>query len=57
MYGLETELKPWFRDDYAEKIKENHFCKLFFDFEFQTDSIAKYNKPDIVVMEQITKQI
>ena len=50
MYGLETELKPWFRN-------ETHFCKMFQDFEFQTDSTVKYNKPDIVVMEKITKQI
>ena len=57
MYGFETELKPWFRDDYVEKIKENEFCKLFWDFESQTDSSVKYNKPDIVVMEKITKQI
>ena len=57
MYGFETELKPWFRDDYVEKIKESQFCKLFWDFEFQTDSFVKYNKPDIVVMEKITKQI
>ena len=57
MYRFKTELKPWFRDDYVEKIKENEFCKLFWDFEFQTDSFVKYNKPDIVVMEKITKQI
>ena len=57
MYGFETELKPWFRDDYVEKIKENEFCKLFWDFQFQTDSFVKYNKPDMVVMENITKQI
>ena len=57
MYGFETELKQWFRDDYVEKIKENEFCQLFWDFEFQTDSFVKYNKPDIVMMEKITKQI
>ena len=57
MYGFETELKPWFRDDYVEKSKENEFYKLFWDLEFQTDSSVKYNKPDIVVMEKITKQI
>ena len=57
LYGFETELKPWFREDYVEKIMENQFCKLFWDFEFQTDSFVKYNKPDIVVMEKITKQI
>ena len=57
MYGFETELKPWFRDDYVEKIKENEFYKLFWDFESQTDSSVKYNTPDIVVMEKITKQI
>ena len=31
MYGFESELKPWFRDDYIEKIKKNEFCKLFWD--------------------------
>ena len=56
MYGFETDLKPWFRDEYVEKIEENEFCKLFWDFEFQTDSFVKYNKPEIVVMEKITKQ-
>ena len=49
--------KLWFRDNYVEKIKENEFCKLFWNFEFQTDSFVTYNKPDIVVMEKITKQI
>ena len=57
MYGFETELKPWLRDDYVEKIKENEFCKLFWDFEFQTDSFVKYNKLDIAVMEKIRKHI
>ena len=23
MYGFKTELKPWFRDNYVEKIEEN----------------------------------
>ena len=57
MYGFETELKPWFRDNYVEKIKENELCKLFWDFEFQNDSFVKYNKLDIVMMEKITKLI
>ena len=57
MYGFETKLKPWFRDDYVEKIKENEFCKLFWDFECQADSFVKYNKPGIVVMEKITQPI
>ena len=57
MYRFKTELKPWFRANYVEKIKENEFCKLFWDLEFQTDSFVKYNKPDIVVMGKITKQI
>ena len=57
MHGFETELKPRFRDDYVEKIKENEFCKLFFDSEFQTDSFVKHNKPDIVVIEKIRKQV
>ena len=58
MYGLKTESKPSFRDDYVEIIKENEFCKLFWDFDSQTDSFVKYNKPEkIVAMEKITKQI
>ena len=57
MYGFDAAVKPCFRNDYVEKVNDNLVCKLFRDFEVQTDSFVQYNKPDIVVIENITKQI
>ena len=54
-YGFETELKPWYRDEYVESVKENDFRKLSWNLEFQTNRFVKYNKPDIVVIEKQSK--
>ena len=56
-YGFETELKPWYRDEYVESVKGNDFCKLFWNYEFQTNRFVKYNKPDIAVIEKQSKEL
>ena len=56
-YGFETELNPWYRDEFVESVKENDFCKLFWNFEFQTNRFLKYNKPDIAVIEKQSKEL
>ena len=56
-YGFETELNSWYRDEYVESVKENDCCKLFWNFEFQTNRFVKYNKPDIVVIEKQSKEL
>ena len=56
-YGFETELKPWYRDEYVESVKENDFCELFWNFEFQTNRFVKFDKPDIVVTEKQNKEL
>ena len=56
-YGFETELKSWYRDEYVESVKENDCCKLFWNFEFQTNRFVKHNKPDIVVIEKQSKEL
>ena len=56
-YKFKTELNPWCRDEYVESVKENDFCKLFRNFEFQTNRFVKYNKPDIAVIEKQSKEL
>ena len=35
--GFVEELVKWYRSDYVEKVKENDTCKLYWDFEFDTE--------------------
>ena len=44
-YGFETELNPWYRDKHVKSVKENDFCKLFWNFEFQTQFSTSYPRP------------
>ena len=48
--GFAEELVEWYRSDYVEKFKENYTCKLYWDFAFDTERSAEYNRPDIVVI-------
>ena len=48
--GFEDGLLQWYKEDYFEKVKENNSCKLFWDFQFETDRVVKGTRPDIVVI-------
>ena len=55
-YGFETELKSWYRDEYVESVKENDCCKLFWNFEFQTNRFVVIEKQskELMIIEGST---
>ena len=55
--GFVEELLEWYRSDYVEKFKENDTCKLYWDFAFDTERLAEYNRPNKVVILKEMKLI
>ena len=50
------ELLEWCRSDYVEKLKENDTCKLYWNFVFDTERLAEYDRPDIAVILKETRK-
>ena len=52
-----SSLLPWYTEEYVEKVKENNKCKLFWDFQFETDRVVESTRPDIVVIMKECKEL
>ena len=55
--GFEDGLLQWYKEDYVEQVKENNSCKLFWDFQFETDRVVKGTRPDIVIVMKECKEL
>ena len=55
--GFEEGLLQWYKDDYIEKVKENNRCKLYWDFQFETDRPIEGSRPDIVIIMKVVFQV
>ena len=50
-------LLQWYKDGYVEKVKENNSCKLYWDFQFETDRVVESTRPDIAIIRKECKKL
>ena len=54
--GFVEELVEWYRSVYVKMVEETYTCKLYWDFVFDMERSVEYNRPDIVVILEETKE-
>ena len=56
-FGFEDGLLQWYKEDHVEAVKKNNSCKLFWDFQLETDRVVEGTRPDIVIIMKECKEL